>query len=275
MRVSPLAAEVVGDSAQVLWLLFGAVGLVLLVACAKVVLLSVIRGLDRSVETAVRLALGSTPGRLLRQSWLESLVLALVGGLVGVALAASGLRLIPLLVPDFPRLHEVALSPRVVSFAVTAVTAVLSGLLLAWRGSRAEPARGLRGASARTTGASRQHRVRDGLVVAQVALALVLLCGSGLLVRSFLALRAADPGFTPAGVLVAPIFLDSQAYATGAQSRAYYDTVLTRLATLPGVEAVGAATTLPTSPLGPDFDRPCGPRGPLTSAIVCQPRCGW
>ena len=153
MRVSPLAAEVVGDSAQVLWLLFGAVGLVLLVACANVVLLSVMRGLDRSVETAVRLALGSTPGRLLRQSWLESLVLALVGGLVGVALAASGLQLIPLLVPDFPRLHEVALSPRVVSFAfaVTAVTAVLSGLLPAWRGSRAEPARGLRGASVRTT----------------------------------------------------------------------------------------------------------------------------
>jgi putative ABC transport system permease protein len=209
------------------------------------------------------LALGSTPGRLLRQSWLESLVLALVGGLVGVALAASGLQLIPLLVPDFPRLHEVALSPRVVSFAfaVTAVTAVLSGLLPAWRGSRAEPARGLRGASVRTTGGSRQHRVRDGLVVAQVALALVLLCGSGLLVRSFLALRAADPGFTSAGVLVAPIFLDSQAYATGAQSRAYYDTVLTRLATLPGVEAVGAAATLPTSPLGPDFDRPVWPEG--------------
>lgn len=263
VRVSPLASEVVGDSAQVLWFLFGAVGLVLLVACANVALLSVMRGLDRSVENAVRLALGSTPGRLLRQSWLESLVLALVGGVVGVALAAGGLQLIPFLVPDFPRLHEVALSPRVVSFAfgVTAVTAVLSGLFPAWRGSRTEPARGLRGASARTTGGSRQHRVRDGLVVAQVALALVLLCGSGLLVRSFLALRAADPGFTAAGVLVAPIFLDSQAYATGEQSRAYYDTVFTRLAALPGVQAVGGATTLPTSPLGPDFDRPVWPEG--------------
>lgn len=263
VRVSPLAAEVVGDSAQVLWFLFAAVGLVLLVACANVALLSVMRGLDRSVENAVRLALGSTQGRLLRQSWIESLMLALVGGLVGVALAAGGLRLIPLLVPDFPRLHEVALSVRVVSFAfaVTAVAAVLSGLLPAWRGARAEPASGLRGASVRTTGGSRQHRVRDGLVVAQVALALILLCGSGLLVRSFLALRAADPGFTPAGVLVAPIFLDSQSYGTSEQARAYYDTLFTRLATLPGVEAVGGATTLPTSPLGPDFDRPVWPEG--------------
>jgi len=202
VRVSPLAEEVVGDSARVLWILFAAVGLVLLVACANVALLSVMRGLDRSVETAVRLALGSTAGRLLRQSWTESLMLALIGGAVGVGLAAGGMRLIPRLVSDFPRLEEVALSARVLWFAfgVTTLAAVLSGLLPAWRGARTEPTSGLRTGSVRTTAAARQHRVRDGLVVAQVALALVLLCGSGLLVRSFLALRAADPGFDSAGV---------------------------------------------------------------------------
>ncbi len=263
VRVSPLAEVVVGDSARVLWILFAAVGLVLLVACANVALLSVMRGLDRSVENALRLALGSTPGRLLRQSWIESLVLAALGGAVGLALAVGGMRLTPSLVPDFPRLDEVALSGRVLWFAigVTTATAVLSGLLPAWRGAHTEPARGLRGASTRTTGTARQHGIRDGLVVCQVALALVLLCGSGLLVRSFLALRAADPGFNPAGVLVAPIFLDSQAYPTGEQSRAYYEALFTRLEALPGVRAVGGATTLPTSPLGPDFDRPVWPEG--------------
>jgi predicted permease len=264
VRLSPLATEVVGDSASVLWILFAAVGLVLLVACANVALLSVMRGLDRSVENAVRLALGSTPGRLLRQGWIESLVLALVGGALGVGLAAGGLRVIPRFVPDFPRLDEVALGARALWFAfgVTSLAAVLSGLLPAWRGARTEPARGLGAASLRSTASAPQHRVRDGLVIGQVALALVLLCGSGLLVRSFFALRAADPGFDPAGVLVAPIFLDSEAYGGGGErARAYYDALFARLEALPGVVSAGGATTLPTSPLGPDFARPVWPEG--------------
>ena len=263
VRLIPLAAEVVGDSARVLWMLFGAVGLVLLVACANVALLSVMRGLDRSVENAVRLALGSTPGRLLRQSWVESLLLALLGGALGVGLAAGGLQLLPRLVPDLPRLDDVALDVRVLWFAVavTTLVACLSGLLPAWRGAQTEPARALGAGTLRSTATARQHLVRDGLVVGQVALALMLLCGSGLLVRSFLALRAADPGFDPSGVLVAPIFLDTQAYGSGEQARAYYAALFDQLEALPGVTAVGGATTLPTSPLGPDFDRPVWPEG--------------
>ncbi|HJN46134.1 MAG: ABC transporter permease [Vicinamibacterales bacterium] len=265
VRLNPLATEVVGDTAGVLWMLFAAVGLVLLVACANVALLSVMRGLDRSVEHAVRLALGSTPGRLLRQSWIESLVLALVGGALGVGLALGGLRVIPRFVPDLPRLDEVALGARALWFAfgVTSLAALLSGVLPAWRGARtdSDPARGLRAASLRFTASAPQHRVRDALVIGQVALALVLLCGSGLLVRSFVALRSADPGFDPGGVLVAPIFLDAQAYGSGERARAYYDALFTQLEALPGVEAVGAATTLPTSPLGPDFARPVWPDG--------------
>ena len=135
-----------------LWVLFAAVGLVLLVACANVALLSVMRGLDRSVESAIRLALGSTPGRLLRQFWIESLGLALLDGVLGVGLAAGGLQVLPRLVPDFPRLDEVALDVRALWFAlgVTTLAAVSSGLLPAWRGARTEPTRDLGAVSLRT-----------------------------------------------------------------------------------------------------------------------------
>ena len=261
VRLSALADEVIGESARLLWLLFGAVGLVLLVACANVALLSVMRGLERTTESAVRLALGSTPGRLVRQFWVEAALLASAGGALGVGLALGGLRWLPRLVPDLPRLDEVAFSPRTLWFALaaTALAALVSGQLPAWRAMRAEPAAGLRGSTRTVTG--RQHTVRDALVVAQVALAVILLCGSGLLVRSVVALNNTDTGFDPEGALVAPIFLDAQAYPTGEASRAYYATLFERLRALPGVTAVGGATTLPTSPLGPDFDRPVWPDG--------------
>ena len=261
VRVSPLADEVIGDSGRVLWLLFGAVGLVLLVACANVALLSVMRGLGRATEWALRLALGSTPGRLIRQCWIEAAWLAALGGALGVALALGGLALLPRVVPDLPRLDEVAFSTRALWFtaAATALAALVSGVLPAWRGGHQAPAVGLRAATRTATG--RQHALRDALVVAQVALAVVLLCGSGLLVRSVAALGSADTGFEPAGVVVAPIFLDAQAYPTGEASRAYYASLLDRIRAMPGVTAAGGATTLPTSPLGPDFDRPVWPDG--------------
>ena len=105
----------------------------------------------------------------------------------------------------------------------------------------------------------RHHALRDGLVVAEVALAVVLLAGAGLLVRSYQRLRAVDPGFDPRGVLVAPIFLDMENYGRGDRSRIYYQTLVERLRALPGVVAAGAATALPASPLGPDFERPVWP----------------
>ncbi|MCH7748759.1 MAG: ABC transporter permease [Acidobacteria bacterium] len=171
VQLTPLATAVVGDSARVLWILFAAVGLVLLVACANVALLSLMRGLDRSVEHAVRLALGSTPARLLRQSWIESLVLALLGGGLGVGLAAGGLRLLPWLVPDFPRLDEVAMDVRALWFAlaVTTLAALVSGFVPAWRGARS--VRGLpslHGLRA-TTSSARRAGHRSGGVGAGVA----------------------------------------------------------------------------------------------------------
>jgi predicted permease len=262
VAISPLEAETIGSTAAVLWLLFGAVVLVLFVACANVALVALARGLDRRDETAVRLALGATPGRVRREFLLESAILSLAGGVAGVLLAALGLAALPRLAPDLPRLSDVAIDLRVAAFAAAATTAaaLLAGLPQAIRASRMSTAPTL-GAGARTTADRGRHALRDTLVVAEVALAVVLVAGSGLLIRSVLRLRATDPGFDARGVLVAPIFLDTQAYSAGARVRAYYAELFQRLSTLPGVTAVGGATIVPTSPLGPDFDRPVWPDG--------------
>jgi predicted permease len=261
VRIAPLHDETVGDTASVLWVLLAAVGLLLLVACANVALLSLMRSLDRSGETAVRLALGASPARLLREFLMESILIAGLGGALGSVIAAAGLRLLPVFTTDLPRLREVTVDSRVLVFGtgLTILSAILSGMPQAWRQSRMLPAAGRSLTSPRLTDTGRRHVFRDAMVVSQVALAVILMAGSGLLVRSFLHLRGADPGFDPRGVLVAPIFLDSQAYNSGERSRTYYRTLFERLTALPGVLSVGGATTVPTSPLGPDFERPVWP----------------
>jgi putative ABC transport system permease protein len=265
----PLGQDTVGSAAAALWLLFGAVGLLLLVACANVALLTLMSGLDRAGDTAVRLALGASPWRLVREFLLESVLLAVLGGALGAAVAIAAVRILPWLAPDLPRVEEVTLDLRALLFvaAATSLAALSSGLPQAWRRARLLPASALADMSRRTTAGGRRQWLRDAMAVAQVALAVVLLIGSGLLVRSVRALGATDPGFDPDGVLVAPVFLDSQAYRTGEHTRAYYRALFDRLSALPGVVAVGGATTVPTSPLGPDFERPVWPEGsPLTAA---------
>ena len=259
--LSPLEVETIGDAATVLWVLLAAVGLVLIVACANVALLSLIRGLDRQAETGLRVALGASAGRLMRDFFLESLLLASIGGFVGAGLAAAGLKWIPSLTTDLPRLNEVAFDWRAFAFiaAVTGMSAILSGLPQAWRRTRISPQAALSSGTLRTTDGVERHWLRDGFVVIQVAMAVILMTGSGLLVRSFLQLRATDPGFDPRGVLVAPVFLDSQAYNGGEKALTYYRTLFEKLAALPGVVAVGGATQVPTSPLGPGGDRPVWP----------------
>ena len=261
VRLSPLDVETIGETATVLWVLLAAVGLVLLVACANVALLSLMRGLDRADETTVRLALGASTLRLLREFLMESVLLALGGGLIGVSVAIAGLRLLPSLTTDLPRLDEVTLDKRALLFigAITILTALFSGLPQAWRRTRSTSPPVIGGF--RTTASARKHALRDAIVISQVAFAAVLLAGSALLVRSYLHLRGTDPGFDPRGVLVAPVFLDTQAYNGQDKSRTYYRTLFERLAAIPGVTAVGGATTVPTSPLGPDFERPVWPEG--------------
>jgi predicted permease len=264
---------VVGDASSTLWLLLAAVGVVLFVAAANVGLLSLIRGLDRREDTAVRLALGANAGRLVREYMWESALLASIGGALGLAIAVVGLRLIPALTPDLPRLNEAAFDHRAVLFivVVAAFAGVIAGLPQAWRHIRMSPRVGLASGALRTTEGTSAHRFRDAVVVIQIALAAVLMIGSGLLTRSFLRLRAADPGFDARGVLVVPIFLDTQAYSTGAKVRTYYRTLFSRLSALPGVVAVGGATTVPTSPLGPDFDRPVWPAGTAPDVAARTP----
>lgn len=260
--VRALAAETVGDTARILWILVAAVGGVLLVACANVALLSIIRGLDRAGDTAVRLALGASAPRLFREFLVESVLLALAGGIAGAALAVAGLKILPQLVVDLPRLDQARIDGSALAFVagVTIAAALVSGLPSAWRRIRTAPQSGLAALSRRTV-AGTHHGVRDLLVIAQIALSVALIAGAGLLVRSFVALRGTDPGFAPRGVLVVPIFLDALGYDSGAKVRTYYATLFERLAALPGVIAVGGSTTVPTSPLGPDFERPVWPDG--------------
>ncbi|HKZ33200.1 MAG TPA: ADOP family duplicated permease [Vicinamibacteria bacterium] len=276
VRLVPLQEDIVGAARPTLLVLLLSVALVLVVACANVALLSLARSLERLPEASLRQALGASRERLLRQFLMEPLLVSLVGGALGVLLAVLGLTLLKQTGAAVPRLHEVGLGPLALGFAsvATLLAALLSGLPVALRLARAEPFCGLAAAPSRLAG-GRRHALRDGLVVAEVAMAVVLLAGASLLVRSYQRLQAVDPGFDPRGVLVAPVFLDMEQYGgDGAKSRHYYATLVERLRGLPGVIATGAATALPASPLGPDFERPVWPEGaadderPLRSAWV-------
>jgi putative ABC transport system permease protein len=273
VRLSPLARETVGEVGSALWVLLGSVGGVLLVACANVALLSLIRGLDRRGETAVRLALGASSMQLRREIFWEAAWLAMLGGVCGTAIAAAGLRLLPALASQLPRLGEIGLDARVFGFitVVIVLSAIVIGLPQAWRRTRLSLPVDLSGSGQRTTGRRDQHRIRDGIVVMQVAMTVVLMTAAGLFVRSVMNLRATTLGFDPRGVIVAPVFLDSQAYNSGEKARGYYRALFDRLSALPGVISVGSATTVPTSELGPDFERPVWPEGATLDRAAARP----
>lgn len=258
VRITPLRDEMVGPARPVLWSLLAAVACVLAIVCLNVAGLQLVRTTARRQETAVRVALGASRLRLLRQQGIEALVLGSLGGTLGIALATWGVAAVASWeLSAFPRLEEVALDAGTLAFAgfVTLLTVLLFGLGPALVGSRTPPGRALRqGGTSGTTSRSRQS-LRRAVVVGEVALAMVLLVGAGLLARSFLRLSAVDPGFRTDRVLVLPILLDGKEYTNG-RSGTYYQELNERLAALPGVEAVGGATALPASPVGPDFARP-------------------
>jgi predicted permease len=264
-----LQDDVVGESGRALYMLLAAVGLVLLVACANVALLSLARGLERVHEASIRLALGATRPRLVSQFLVEALLISTTGGALGAVLAYTGIELLKRTAADVPRLHEVALDPRALLFACFAsgAAALISGLPSAWRQSQAKPSPGLLGTPSRLARATGRRKLRDGLVIAEVALAVVLLACASLLVRSYQHLRAVNPGFNAQGVLVAPIFLDMEGYGSAGKSRIYYETLVERLRALRGVVSAGGATALPASPLGPDFERPVWRDGAPTDQI--------
>jgi putative ABC transport system permease protein len=264
VQLTSLREDRVGSSRRPLLALLGAVGFVLLLACANVASLQMAQGSARGREIAVRLALGASRARLVRQLLTESLVLAGVGAAAGLAVTVGGLRVLKAFPPPgLPRLDEAALNVPVFGFAagIAVAAGVLFGLAPAWQAARRDASHVLKEEARSSTGGPRGQRTRRMLVVSEVALALVLLSAAGLLVRSFLKMRAVDPGFDPRGLLVLRVPLDTGTYLANGRAHAFYQALLPRLSALPGVQSVGAVTALPLSPVATDFDRPFWPAG--------------
>ena len=246
----PVEAQVTGRVRPALLVVFAAVGLVLLIACANVAGLLLVRGELRRRELAVRVALGVGPARLARLLLAESVLLAAIGGALGVTLAVLGVRLVRHLAPaGLPRVAEATLDGGVLLFALAAAgaAALLTGLLPTLQAWRVAPSVELReGGRSASVGAARL-RWRQALVVGEVALAVVLVTGAGLMVRSVRNLLAVDAGFRPDGVLTMQLSTPSTWYADSTRVAAFWDELQRRVAALPGVDAVGAVRLLPLS----------------------------
>jgi putative ABC transport system permease protein len=244
----PLVERFVGEVRQPLLVLLGAVGLVLLIACVNVANLLLARAATRQDELALRNALGAGRGRLLRQLLTEALVLGLAGGLAGLLLAWLGTRALIATVPEvIPRLEEVGVDGPVAlfSFALGLATALLAGLLPALHATRGGLAAALKEGGRGGDSGRRHHRLRHGLIVAETALAVVLLVGAGLLLRSFLRLTAVDPGFDPERAITFTVSLQGAGYDELPSRVDAFGRLLERLEALPGVLAAGGANVLP------------------------------
>jgi predicted permease len=231
----PIREELVGEARQGLLLLLGAVGCVLLIACANVAGLLVARGVGRQRDIGIRTALGAPRGRIIRQLLVESVLLSLAGGAVGLLLASWGVDALVSIIPDsIPRLGEVKVDGRVALFAVTvsALTGILFGLAPALQTSKVNAIELLR-EGGRTAGSHATRRMRAGLVAAEVALALVLLVTAGLMINSFVRLRSVDPGYEMTEVVTADVALPGAAYGTTARQSGFYRQLLERLVSSP------------------------------------------
>jgi putative ABC transport system permease protein len=250
VRIAPAQEELVGEMRPTLLLLLGAVGFVLLIACANVANLLLARSAGRQREIAVRSALGAWRGRIVRQLLTESVLLAFAGGLLGLLFAVWGVKLLSAFVPeDVPRFGETSIDLRVLVFTLAAsvLTGLLFGVAPALQSSRFELNEALKeGGRSNTDGLGRK-RVRSLLIVSEVAISLVLLVGAGLLVKSFVKLRNTDPGFDPGNTLTASISLASVRYDTDEKIADFYRRLVERVRAMPGVESAGAVTPLPLS----------------------------
>lgn len=256
VAVVPMREAITGDVRTALLILFGAVALVLLIACANVANLLLSRAAGRQRELAIRTAMGASRGRVVRQLLTESVLLAGCGGLVGFGLGSAGVRGLLLLTPgNIPRLTAtdgahtalVALDWRVALFTivVSMLTAIVFGLFPALQTSKPNLASSLKEASGRSGTGLRHNRVRSVLVVSEVALALVLLVGATLLIRTFVGLRSVNPGFDAHNLLTLKTSLAGGAYNTTAKVNNLTIQVLRRIESLPGVEAAASALVLP------------------------------
>ena len=248
VRVIPLYSEIVGANQRMRWVLLGAVGMVLLIACANAANLLLARASSRQREVAVRLALGAPRRRLIRQMLTESLLISLLGGGLGALLAEGGVKALILLLPaGFPRAHDIHVNAAVFAFTflVSIVTGILFGLAPALQASRTDPNRGLHEGGRTSTGSTRQRGLRNALVISEVSLACVLLIGAGLMLRSFLNQLNLDPGFKKDHVLTASLSLPAVNYKTDAAIAHFYGQLMAGLGSLPGVQSAGAGSDLP------------------------------
>lgn len=248
VKVDPLNAWFVGgDTAQGMWVLMVAVGLLLLLACANIGNLFLARGSARQAELAVRAALGAGRGTLVRHLWTEAALIAGGAAAIGILLSTWSFELIAMFAGDrIPRLDGMVLSSRHIVFAagLAVLTSLLFGALPAVRASSVDLHSLLRG-GARSVSGSQGRMLRDGLVVTQVALAMLLLLGSGLLLRSFFQIRAGDTGFDIDGLYAVPLELTSSRYGADGSISIFYQNLTERVNAIPGVSAAGAATTHP------------------------------
>jgi predicted permease len=246
--MSSLQEDIVGPSRRGLLVLLGAVGAVLLILCVNLANLSLARAAGRARESAIRTALGAGRAQLVRQTLTESLVLALAGGILGIALAAWGVQLLLGAAPlDLPRLAEVSLDGRVLGFAVliSLVTGVAFGILPALRSARAHPQEALKSGSYTTTEGRRGVRLRGVLVGVEAALSAVLLITAGLLMGSFVRLMHVDKGFDIERVLSVRVAMPSTKYTEKAQQTAFFDRLMEKTRPLPGVLSAALVSALP------------------------------
>jgi len=251
-QVVPLRDELVGEVKPALLVLAGAVGFVLLIACANVANLLLARGARRQQEIAVRSAIGAGRARVIRQLLTESLLLGVLGGASGLVLARWTIDVLVAMSPvDVSQIAHIRLSYPVLAFtaAVSLVTAVLAGLAPAFEGSRADFT-ALKNGVRQIGSDIRSRRLREGLVIAELALAVVLLVGAGLMLRSFAGMRRIDTGFDGRDVVTMRVTLPFQRYSAPGSSTRFFDQVVRRVSALPGVQSAGVVSFLPFAELG-------------------------
>jgi predicted permease len=247
-NVRPLSVDVVGDIGRVLWVLLGTVGLVLLIACANVANLFLVRAEARQQELAIHAALGAGSRRIAWELLSESLALALVGGIVGLGLAYAGIRTLVANAPDgLPRTSEIGIDPLVLLFTVgiSLVAGLFFGLIPVLKFATPHLASALKEGGRASSAGRERHRARNALVVAEIALAVVLLIASGLMIRTFQAMRQVDPGFVrPEEVLTLRVSIPESLIASDEQAIRTHEQIVRKLEGIAGVTSVGVSNSI-------------------------------